>query len=1095
MLCAGVMIAVRRAVLFLAVALSAAPAAASFVTFETGQVRPLALSPDGSQLFAVNTPDDRLEIFSVASDGLTHTGSVPVGLEPCAVAARTNGEVWVVNHLSDSVSIVDVSGAAPHVVRTLLVGDEPRDIVFANGRAFITTAHRGQNSGVPFADLTTPGIGRADVWVFNGTDPGMTLGGMPLAVINLFGDTPRALATDGSTVYAAVFQSGNRTTSLSEGVVCNDPGGSPNNTVAGACSVSGVSYPGGLPNPDTNIPLGGTKGPETGLVVKFNPAAGHNHWEDGLGRNWDNGVRFWLPDYDVFRINATLSPPAPLPSPPGVKPGQPFAGVGTILFNMIFNPSTGKIYVTNGDAHNEVRFEGPGGGGSTVRGHLHEAHVTILDPVSGSVTPRRLNPHIVYSTVPSPPGTSAKSLATPLGMALTSTAPTQTLYVAAFGSSKIGVLDVGQFETNPDYMPDTTAYITVPGGGPSGLVLDEPHGRLYILTRFDNSISVIDTSMHKEVAHLPIYNPEPTSVKIGRPFLYDAVATSSNGEAACASCHIFADFDSLAWDLGNPNDIVLRNCNHFRVGPFGSADFHPLKGPMTTQSLRGMANAGPMHWRGDRSGANDPNNPSACINNGEFDEAADFKKFIVAFDGLLGRGAPIADTDMQKFTDFILQVTYPPNPNRLFKEDPTTHTTLTPDQQAGSDFFFNVTSDTVQTCNGCHVTDPANGFFGTDGFSSFENETQHVKIPHLRNLYQKVGMFGMPAIMFVNDLHDTTPGPSSSQPMQVRGFGFLHDGSIDTLFRFHSATVFNGGFGSQSDPDLVREQVDAFMLVFPSNLAPIVGQEITLGGSNAGDVGGRIDLLIQRATAGECDLVVKGVLSNVQRGWLLDKATGKFQSDRTGDPELSDATLRGQTTTLGQELTYTCVPPGSGVRIGIDRDEDGFPDRTEIEAGSDPADPNSVPAGGSTTTTTFPQPPSCTTMPVTDPRAIVKVVTRRGAGQLRAKMVIDLAAYMNEDVLVSLSDADTPLIAGQDVGVLPPQGSSGTKWRFTSIADGVQQVSLRSLGSRQPGKSKLNVKAKRWFTAAAANQPAASTQLTVQIGNLCFTHAGTRKVD
>jgi len=109
--------------------------------------------------------------------------------------------------------------------------------------------------------------------------------------------------------------------------------------------------------------------------------------------------------------------------------------------------------------------------------------------------------------------------------------------------------------------------------------------------------------------------------------------------------------------------------------------------------------------------------------------------------------------------------------------------------------------------------------------------------------------------------------------------------------------------------------------------------------------------------------------------------------------------------------------------------------------------------------------------------------------------VIDLAAYMNEDVFVSLSDADTPLIAGQDVGVLPPQGSSGTKWRFLSTADGVQRVSLRSLGSRQPGKSKLSLKAKRWFTAAAANQPATSTELTVQIGDLCFTHAATRKVD
>src|SRR6185295_6472365 len=58
----------------------------SFVTFETGQVRPLALSPDGTHLFAINTPDNRLEIFDVAGaaapspGALTHSGSVPVGL-------------------------------------------------------------------------------------------------------------------------------------------------------------------------------------------------------------------------------------------------------------------------------------------------------------------------------------------------------------------------------------------------------------------------------------------------------------------------------------------------------------------------------------------------------------------------------------------------------------------------------------------------------------------------------------------------------------------------------------------------------------------------------------------------------------------------------------------------------------------------------------------------------------------------------------------------------------------------------------------------------------------------------------------------------
>jgi YVTN family beta-propeller protein len=202
--------------------LIAAPARAAFTVFESGQVRPLAMSPDGTRLFAVNTPDNRLEIFSIGAGGLTHLAAVPVGLEPVAVAARTNTEVWVVNHLSDSISIVDVGAAVPHVSRTLLVGDEPRDIVFAGPavsgfrtRAFITTAHRGQNSPVN-PQLTTEGAGRADVFVFDALNLGATLTGTPLTVITFFADTPRALAVsaDASTVYAAAFHSGNRTATV-----------------------------------------------------------------------------------------------------------------------------------------------------------------------------------------------------------------------------------------------------------------------------------------------------------------------------------------------------------------------------------------------------------------------------------------------------------------------------------------------------------------------------------------------------------------------------------------------------------------------------------------------------------------------------------------------------------------------------------------------------------------------------------------------------------------------------------------------------------------------------------------------------------------
>ena len=1039
-----------------AVLIGAVQASATFVTFESGQVRPLALSPDGNTLFAVDTPDDRLEIFTVGSGGITHAATVPVGLEPVAVAPRNNTEVWVVNHLSDSVSIVDVGSSPPRVTRTLLVGDEPRDIVFAGpggNRAFITTAHRGQNNPND-PQLTTAGVGRADVWVFDATNLGSSLGGTPLAIVTLFGDTPRALArsSDGNTVYAAVFHSGNQTTTVNEGLVCN--GGA----AAGPCVIGGTTYPGGLPAPNANIPQGIT-GPETGLVVKFNPTT--SHWEDRLGRDWSAAVRFSLPDKDVFAIDATATPP--------VQTGL-FAGVGTILFNMAVNPVNGNVYVTNSDAHNEVRFEGPGGGGSTVNGHLHEARITVL---SGStVTPRHLNKHIDYSVVPSPAGVKDNSLATPLGMAVSSDGT--TLYVAAFGSSKIGVFNTTELE-NDTFVPNGANYIPVSGGGPSGVVLDETHGFLYALTRFDNGVAVIDTATKTEVDHQPLYNPEPASVVNGRPFLYDAYFTSSNGEASCSSCHIFGDFDSLAWDLGDPDDTVLHNPNPFRVGPVINPDFHPLKGPMTTQSLRGLANDGPMHWRGDRTGGNDPGGNA-------LDEDAAFNKFNVAFGTLLGRSGPLTTAEMQTFTDFILQVTYPPNPIRALDNS------LTPAQQAGRDFFAGSNkSDTLEPCHGCHQFVPASGFFGTDGFSSFENETQDFKIPHLRNLYQKVGMFGMAAIPgFVNT------GDNGNKGDQVRGFGFLHDGSIDTVFRFHNAVVFNASSGNPAGftGDTQRRQVEQFLLAFDSNLAPIVGQQITLSSTNASTAGPRIDLLIARAAAGECELTVKGTIGGVQRG-AYRTAAGTFQPDRNSDPPLSDAAVRAFTATPGQELTYTCVPVGSGIRIGVDRDEDGAFDRTEIEAGTNPADPSSVPPTPTATATLTATPtatPTRTATPTATPTPTPVLdcssgsvingpifrVSRNGnpagdeilsfSGEWKVATQVPPIDPLTNGFSFKVLDQNGAVIFQRVIpGGAPPEPhapgwavmSRSTRWSFRdstgAVADGITQVLISNLSRHMPG--------------------------------------------
>ena len=958
----------------------------SFTLFESGQVRPLALSPDGEHLYAVNTPDNRLEVFRIRHRSLRHVDSVPVGLEPVAVAPQSDSEIWVVNHLSDSVSIVKTGKHHKgRVVRTLLVGDEPRDIVFAGPektRAFITAAHRGQNTERD-PELTTPGVGRADVWVFDVDQLGDSLGGDPLTVITLFTDTPRALAAtpDGATVYAAGFHTGNQTTAINESLAKKAILTAPD-----PCTGLVRSYPG----PRTNH--AGVVQPEVALIARFDGL----HWRDELGQCWDDQVLFSLPDTDVFTIDALANPPI-------AEGNGAYSGVGTVLFNMIVNPVSGRVYVANTEAQNQIRFEGAGlflkdldPNRRSVRGHLHESHITVLGP-GGSVLPRHLNKHIDFSKccAPIPNDENATSVAFPQDMAITSDG--STLFVPMLGTSEVAVYDTQELE-NGTFVPDKGDQIPVKGGGPSGVVLNEPGGLLYVLTRFDNSISIIDTETRKEIKRLAMFNPEPRHIVKGRRFLYDASFTSSHGDSACASCHVFGDFDSLAWDLGDPDQDQTDNTGPFRVdqgiGFFllrainlqtgellpnpVNPHFRPMKGPMTTQSLRGLANHGSMHWRGDRTGGNrdildEDAGPNEQPNGGSFDEDLAFRKFNVAFVGLNGRDAFIPEADMQAFTDFALDITYPPNPIRKLDNS------LTPEQQVGRDFYFNSRpSDTVFECNGCHVLDPGGnpevkhpGFFGTDGQFSFEGESQFFKIPHLRNLYQKVGMFGMappPREPFVTPAQAAQIAPLGSLTMlpfandgflgpQVRGFGFLHDGSVDTVFRFISSLVFTPRppesipiLDPRTPPELLdhgqdpgnvgglpippndhitpRSNLESFLLAFDSNFAPIVGQQVTLTRHNATEVGPRIDLLIARAEEDECDLVAKN-----RSGGFLYVGEGKFRVSRKGIPKIPDPLLRATAYLPKGEITYTCVPPGSGTRIGLDRDDDGILDNQDHNSG------------------------------------------------------------------------------------------------------------------------------------------------------------------
>ena len=110
--------------------------------------------------------------------------------------------------------------------------------------------------------------------------------------------------------------------------------------------------------------------------------------------------------------------------------------------------------------------------------------------------------------------------------------------------------------------------------------------------------------------------PTPIGLKEGRGFLYDA-KLSGNGTMSCATCHLDGGVDGLAWDLGDPGGRMA----YVTGNGGGQVAVHPMKGPMTTQTLRGLPAGANLHWRGEKAG---------------------LASFNSAFQSLLG-GAPLAE--------------------------------------------------------------------------------------------------------------------------------------------------------------------------------------------------------------------------------------------------------------------------------------------------------------------------------------------------------------------------------------------------------------------------------------------------------------------
>src|SRR5579871_4573684 len=173
-----------------------------FVNFEGAQTNPIRMSADGTRLYALNTPNSTVSVFDLTNPSAPSLlVEIPVGIEPVSVNVNpaNNDEVWVVNQVSDSVSVASVAKGI--VTDTIYCKDEPSDVVFAGGNAFVSVA---RSNTINVYNIATHEL---------------------VQTIPVFGENPRALAAspDGSKVYAAFALSGNHTTILPDNIAPPQP--------------------------------------------------------------------------------------------------------------------------------------------------------------------------------------------------------------------------------------------------------------------------------------------------------------------------------------------------------------------------------------------------------------------------------------------------------------------------------------------------------------------------------------------------------------------------------------------------------------------------------------------------------------------------------------------------------------------------------------------------------------------------------------------------------------------------------------------------------------------------------------------------------
>lgn len=837
-------------------------ATAPYLNFESGPVKQLMLSPDGSELYLLNTIDHRLEIFQVSevagAPQLTPKASIFTGLEPVSMALHPANpdRLFVANLISDSVAVVDLVSQTVEAI--LNVGDEPRDVEVVGDQLFVACS-RGRSAN-NLLTLLDHGLVIAEA------SPPYT----HLKTLNVDGHKPRSLCTDGRYVYIVPQNSGNETTVLKDDHALLFLNVRP--LTIDSFDTNFILNEALIATPDLNTAERGWRPPQTGRIV------------------FDYEFPLWtpnLPDRDIMAYDTVQN-----------KLEQSVTtGVGTTLFAIEHNPVSGDLWVANTDANNRIRME-YNLTGTAVRnlitvvngqpGGSVKAQVELSPPVTAT---NHSQPHVIQFYQGS---TGAKG------------------YVATLGTASVIVFDA----TNGNFLSEIQTQ-----NMPGGLAIDEQKDWLFVYSRDSKDIEAFDIANNHQslgVVGGALYDPEPPIAAAGRLLLYDARPASGAGSGlvSCSSCHVFGDVDQLAWDLGNSQGGMSYSfpALHGQIGSgyeneiVASVDIplhSPMKGPLVTQSLRGMKGTAPFHWRGDRP----------FMHN-----------FQPAFESLNG-GSGISSEEMQAFATFAQTILYAPNPyqskDRQYRgEQARGMEVFGMPPHSGKDY---VTGAPGFRCVSCHEADFNSGnYFGTHEFINEELIFQTFNPVTFRGIYEK-------------------------QYKELTGFGTHHDGVFDGVFGF----VEGDFFGFESNDLLSREeklQLEDFIHAWDTGLAPLIGDQVHLPSSGNGLVNKFLNLAEDQAQAPKrwLDLIGKGWRLNASQQqepfgmtYQFDFGTSSYRYLLDDGTYVTRATLQSWAQNGQAAIVFTAVPPETGLRLGIDQDEDGLYDGLELFTyGTRPDDPD-----------------------------------------------------------------------------------------------------------------------------------------------------------